>query len=158
MLRLIGSLVFLASLVLAQQPVSGILLSKAIFEEQVVWDNIKGNVPTLVLATNAKKNATLVYVNQLTNHANQSKKNIVIDNPIPLGTEYIPNTARCEASCQIYYSIDGGQSFKPQEALFVVYGTKQRPPLGKEYTHIKFIFPQLVPYQKVRMAFKSQIK
>lgn len=158
MLRIIGSLLFLSFLALAQQPAKGILLTKAVFEERIVWDNIRGNVRTVVLASKAQKNTTLIYVNQLTNHSNQSKNNIVIDNPIPYGTSYIPNTARCEASCQLYYSIDGGKSFKKQEELFVVYGTKKRVPLGSEYTHIKFVFPQLVPYQKVRMAFKSQIK
>jgi uncharacterized repeat protein (TIGR01451 family) len=158
MLRVIGSLLFISCLVSAKQPAQGILLTKAVFEERVVWDNVKGNVHTMLLASKAQKNSTLVYVNQLTNHSNQSKNNIVIDNPIPYGTAYIPNSARCEASCQIYYSIDGGQSFKKQEALFVIYGTQKRTPLGSEYTHIKFVFPQLVPYQKVRMAFKSQIK
>jgi uncharacterized repeat protein (TIGR01451 family) len=158
MLRIIWSLFFLSFFLLAQQPIQGILLTKAVFEERVVWDNIKGNLRTMVLATKAQQNATLVYVNQLTNHSSVNKTNVVIDNPIPYGTTYIPNSASCEGACQLYYSIDGGRSFKKQEELFVVYGTKKRTPLGDEYTHIKFVFPQLIPYQKVRMAFKSQIK
>jgi len=158
MLRIIGSLLFLGSLLWGQELGKGLLLTKGVFEERMVWDKFKGNVSTVRPATEAKKNATLVYVNQLTNRSPQTQKNIVIDNPIPYGTMYVPNTARCEASCKLYFSIDGGKSFKRQEALFVVYGTKQRPPLGSEYTHIKFVFPQLLSKQKVRMAFKSRIK
>ncbi|HHS92887.1 MAG TPA: hypothetical protein ENK82_06030, partial [Campylobacterales bacterium] len=133
----------------AQQPVKGISLTKTVFEEKTIWDKIHGAVQKVVPATKVNKNAILIYVNQVTNYSNQTKKNIVIDNPIPKGTVYIPKSARCEGGCQIYYSIDGGKSFKKQEELFVIYGTAKRVPNGSEYSHIKFVFPQLIPYKKV---------
>jgi len=141
-----------------QQPVKGISLTKTVFEERIFWDNIHGEVKKVIPATKVNKNAVLIYVNQVTNHSNQIKKKIVIDNPIPAGTVYFPGSARCEGECQIYYSIDGGKSFKKKENLFVVYGAIKRVPQGNEYTHIKFVFSQLIPYKKVRMAFKSRVK
>jgi len=142
----------------AQQPTSSILLSKSIFEEKVVWDNIRGNVRKMVAATRVKKGATLVYVNQILNQSQRTRKQVVVDNPIPYGTTYIRGSSSCEGTCEMLYSIDGGTTFKQSEELFVVYGTKRRVPMASEYTHIKFIFAKLAPYAKVRMAFKAQVK
>lgn len=142
----------------AQQPAKSILLSKAVFEEKVVWDNMRGNVRKMVPVTKVKKGTTLTYVNQVANRSNLTKKQIVIDNPIPYGSTYIQGTSSCEGVCEMLYSIDGGTTFKKSEALFVVYGTKKRVPMASEYTHIKFIFSKLAPYEKVRMAFKARVK
>jgi len=158
MVKVIAFLGTLSLFSFGQEPIKGLFLTKAVFEERVVWDNQKGNLHTLVLATQVQKNATLIYVNQLTNNANSIKKQLVIDNPIPKGTVYLANTASCEGQCQIYYSIDAAKSFKKAEELFVVYGKRKRVAQPSEYTHIKFVFPQLVPYQKVRMGFKSRVK
>ena len=144
----------------AQQPTSSssILLTKSVFEEKTVWDNMRGNVRKMFVATRVEKGATLVYVNQILNQSQMTRKQVVIDNPIPYGTTYIRGSSSCEGVCEMMYSIDGGVTFKQSEELFVVYGTKRRVPLASEYTHIKFIFSNLVPYRKVRMAFKAEVK
>ena len=142
----------------AQQPAKSILLTKAVFEEKVVWDNIRGNVRTMLPASRVVKGATLVYVNQIVNQSQVIRKQVVIDNPIPYGTIYMRGSSSCEGVCEMLYSIDGGSTFKKSEELFVVYGTKRRAPMASEYTHIKFIFSNLAPYAKVRMAFKAEVK
>ena len=142
----------------AQQPISSILLTKAVFEEKIVWDNIRGNVRKMLPIERVQKGATLVYVNQIVNQSQVINKKVVIDNPIPYATKYIRGSSSCEGVCEMLYSIDGGVTFKQSEELFVVYGAKRRVPMASEYTHIKFIFYQLMPYAKVRMAFKAQVK
>ena len=141
-----------------QQSSSSILLTKSVFEEKIVWDNIRGNIRKMLPVTRVKKGATLVYVNQIINQSQVTRKQIVIDNPIPYGTTYIRGSSSCEGVCEMLYSIDGGSTFKQSEELYVIYGKKRRVPMASEYTHIKFIFSKLVPYAKVRMLFKSQVK
>jgi len=142
----------------SQQPSKGILLTKSVFEEKMVWDNIRGNIRTMIPATKVNKGATLVYVNKIINQSQTTRKRVVVDNPIPDGTSYIRGSSSCEGVCEMLYSIDGGTTFKQSEELYVVYGTKRRVPMASEYTHIKFIFSALLPYAKVRMAFKAKVK
>jgi uncharacterized repeat protein (TIGR01451 family) len=142
----------------AEQSSKGIVLMKSVFVEKMVWDNIRGNIRKMLPVTRVNKGATLVYVNQIINQSQTTRKQIVVDNPIPYGTTYIRGSSSCEGVCEMLYSIDGGTTFKQSEELFVVYGTKRRSPMASEYTHIKFIFSKLVPYVKVRMAFKAQVK
>jgi uncharacterized repeat protein (TIGR01451 family) len=112
----------------------------------------------MVSVTRVKKGAILVYVNQVLNQSQTTRKRVVVDNPIPYGTTYIRGSSSCEGVCEMLYSIDGGTTFKQSEELFVVYGTKRRSPMASEYTHIKFIFSKLAPFEKVRMAFKAKVK
>jgi uncharacterized repeat protein (TIGR01451 family) len=142
----------------AQQPSKGILLTKSVFIEKIVWDNIRGNIRKMLPATKVNKGDTLVYVNQIINQSQTTRKKIIVDNPIPNGTTYIRGSSSCEGVCEMLYSIDGGATFKQSEELYVIYGTKKRVPMASEYTHIKFIFSSLPPYAKVRMAFKAEVK
>ncbi len=156
--KVLLGLSFFVVLSYGEQAVKSISLTKAVFEEKIVWDNIRGNVRKMLAVTRVKKGATLVYVNQIFNQSQSTRKQVVIDNPIPYGTTYIRGSSSCEGVCEMLYSIDGGSTFKQSEELFVVYGTKRRVPMASEYTHIKFIFSNLLPYAKVRMAFKAQVK
>ena len=142
----------------SKNPVTDIILSKAVFEEKIVWENPGRQVRKMIPAKKVKKGAILVYVNQIFNKSAVSKKEIVVDNPIPYGSAYIRGTSNCEGVCSMLYSIDGGKTFKESQDLYVIYGTKKRLAKGSEYTHIKFIFPKLLPYAKIRMAFKARVK
>ena len=142
----------------SKSPVKDIVLSKAVFEEKIVWENPGRQVRKILPVKRVEKGSVLVYVNQIINKSSKKQKEIVVDNPIPYGTEYIRGTSSCEGVCSMLYSIDGGETFKESEDLFVVYGNKKRPAMGKEYTHIKFIFLEIPPHAKIRMAFKARVK
>ena len=142
----------------AKNPVKDILLSKAVFQEVSEWKNPGYRVRKIVPATKAHKGAVLIYVNQIINTSNSTKKQVVIDNPIPYGTAYLRGTSSCEGICQMLYSIDGGKSYAKSNELFVIYGTKKRLAKGSEYTHIKYIFSKIPPHAKIRMAFKAVLK
>ena len=156
--KVLLGLSFFLVLSYGQQASSSVLLTKSVFEEKIVWDNIRGNIRKMLPVVRVKKGATLVYINKIINQSQVSRKQIVIDNPIPYGTTYIRGSSSCEGVCKMLYSIDGGSSFKQSEELYVVYGSKRRKPMASEYTHIKFIFSSLLPYAKVRMAFKAEVK
>jgi len=144
----------------SKNPVSDIVLSKAVFEEKIEWVNPGRPIRKMVSVRGkkVKKGTTLVYVNQIFNRSSTTKKEIVVDNPIPYGTAYIRGTSNCEGVCSMLYSIDGGKTFKDSSELYVIYGATKRLAKGSEYTHIKFIFPKVLPYSKTRMAFKVKVK
>jgi len=156
--KLVIGLSLLTLVIFAKNPATDIVLSKAVFEEKIVWVNPGRQVRKMVPAKKVKKGATLVYVNQIINKSTVTKKQVIVDNPIPYGSAYIRGTSNCEGVCSMLYSIDGGQTFKESQNLFVVYGTKKRVAKGSEYTHIKFIFSEVPPYAKIRMAFKALVK
>ena len=151
-------LVILSIYLGAKKPLKDILLSKAVFQEVSEWKNPGYRVRKIVPATKAHKGAVLIYVNQIINTSNSTKKQVVIDNPIPYGTAYLRGTSSCEGICQMLYSIDGGKSYAESNELFVIYGAKKRLAKGSEYTHIKYIFSEIPPHAKIRMAFKAVLK
>jgi len=148
----------LSFLLMAQNPVRDITLYKAVFEEKISWKNYGQQVRKMVPVKRVNKGATLVYVNQIINKSHKAKKQVIVNNPIPYGLAYIRGTSSCEGICEMLYSIDDGRTFKKSEELFVVYGAKRRAAMGSEYTHIKFIFSEIPPMSKIRMAFKAVVK
>jgi len=142
----------------SQNPVSNMVLEKAVFEEQIAIDTLGVKTSKVIPVTMVQHGATLVYVNRLINKSRAIKKSIVVMNPIPFKTTYLRGSATCEGSCEILFSIDGGKSFDYGEKLYVVYGTKKRIALGREYTHIQFTFKTIKPLSRTRMAFKSKLK
>jgi len=159
MWKKIGLLFFILGISLgAKNPVKDILLSKSVFQETYEWQNPGRKVRKIVPATKAEKGAILIYINQIINNSNGIKKQVVIDNPIPYGTSYLRGTSSCEGVCKMLYSIDGGKSYADSKDLFVVYGSAKRLAKGSEYTHIKYIFSEILPHAKVRMAFKAVLK
>ena len=149
----------LSSFLDAKNPVTGILLSKAVFQETYEWKNPGYKVRKIVpVPTKVDKGAVLIYVTQIVNTSSSTKKQIVIENPIPYGTLYLRGTSSCEGICKMLYSIDGGKSYAESQSLFVIYGSKKRLAKGSEYTHIKYIFSEIPPHEKFRMAFKAVLK
>ncbi len=159
MWKKIGLLFLLVSVSLvAKKPIKDIILSKAVFQEVSEWKNPGYRVRKIVPATKAHKGSVLIYVNQIINTSNSTKKQVVIDNPIPYGTAYLRGTSSCEGVCKMLYSIDGGKTYADSKDLFVIYGSTKRLAKGSEYTHIKYIFSEIPPHAKIRMAFKAVLK
>ncbi len=156
--KIIFIIFILSSSIGANSPVKDILLSKAVFQETYEWQNPGYRVRKIVPATKAHKGAVLIYVNQIINTSNRTKKQVVIDNPIPYGTAYLRGTSSCEGVCKMLYSIDGGKSYADGNDLFVIYGSAKRLAKGSEYTHIRYIFSEIPPHAKIRMAFKAVLK
>jgi len=152
-------ILMLSSLFLyANNPLKGIVLSKAVLKEQIEVNSLGQKVRTMVPVHQVHGGDRLVYINRIVSKAKVEKKNIVVNNPIPAGTVYLRGTATCEGSCEILFSIDGGKSFKKGENLYVVYGAKRRAAFGSEYTHVKYIFKSILPFSQTRMAFKAVVK
>ena len=156
--RVVVSFGLLSLLLVAKNPVKDIVLSKAVFQEKIEWKSYDKKVRKMVPVKKVRRGDVLIYVNQIINKSLKTKKEVVVDNPIPYGSAYIRGTSSCEGTCTMLYSIDGGKTFKKSEELFIIYGAEKRVAVGSEYTHIKYIFSEIPPLAKIRMAFKAVVK
>ena len=156
--KVMAVLMLLSLFLYADNPLKGIVLSKAILKEQTVQNNLGQQVRTMVPVQQVTGGDILVYVSKIQSQSKVTKKNIVVTKPVPAGTVYLRSTATCEGSCEILFSIDGGQHFKRSEELYVVYGGKRRVAFGSEYTHVRYIFKSILPFTQLRMAFKAVVK
>ena len=125
---------------------SAVKLESLVFQEKIELDRsgkkVKKNVPVKQVIRGTK----VVYINRLINRDAEVKINLVVKNPIPKGTEYVINSARCYGECRIGYSTDGGQSFSLENHV------------GEHYTDLEFYFKILSPKQEMRMGFRAIVK
>ncbi|HIO96254.1 MAG TPA: hypothetical protein EYG67_05470 [Campylobacterales bacterium] len=125
---------------------SAVKLESLVFQEKIELDKsgkkVKKNVPVKQVIRGTK----VVYINRLINHDAEAKINLVVKNPIPKGTEYVINSARCYGECSIGYSTDGGQSFSLENHI------------GEHYTDLEFYFKTLSSKQEMRMGFRAIVK
>ena len=91
-----------------------------------------------------KRNSKVVYINKVINSNSSSKRDIVVKNPIPSGTEYIKGSAICQGSCTISYSSDGGETLIQKD--------------NGEINYIEFHFKTIPSYKEFRMGFRAIVK
>ncbi|HHB94404.1 MAG TPA: hypothetical protein ENK88_04590 [Campylobacterales bacterium] len=118
-----------------EEPLSNINLDSSAFQEK----NGK-NIPV----KKVKRNSKVVYINSVKNSDSSSKKNIIVKNPIPNGTEYVKGSAICQGVCTISYSTDGGETLTQKEDNGINY--------------IEFHFKAIPAGKEFRMGFRAVVK
>jgi uncharacterized repeat protein (TIGR01451 family) len=77
------------------------------------------------------------YTVRITNQTTVPLRNVAVVQPVPANTVYIADSAAGPGAV-VSFSIDGGHTFAPSEALTVdIEGTKQ-PAQAAHYTHIRW--------------------
>jgi len=96
------------------------------------------------------------------NTGNQPATNVVLNNPIPENSLYLPDTATGQNS-DILFSIDGGTNFKKPGLLTYTFidsdgkkVNKQAPP--EKYTHIRWIVKTIKADSNGSVSFKVKVK
>ena len=115
--------------------ISNIRLRSLVFQEI----NRK-NVPV----TKVKAGTDVVYINVATNDSSNIKRDIVIKNPIPNGTEYVRGSATCNNGCIISYSTHSGSKLTSQESSVVLY--------------IEYYFKSMNAGQEYKMGFRATVR
>ncbi len=101
----------------------------------------------------------VVYKNTISNHTDKDVNNMVLNNAIPKHTEYIADSAKCEGSCKILFSIDGGKVFDTPEHLVVKVGNEKRLALAKEYTNVRWVLTSpLKAKSTTSVRFKTRLQ
>ncbi|MCH9739549.1 MAG: hypothetical protein K0U38_01725 [Epsilonproteobacteria bacterium] len=125
---------------------SSLKLESLVFQEKLVdgadGKKIKKNVPVKQVKAGEK----VVYINRILNTNSESKRNIVVKNPIPYGTEYVVDSAVCDHGCVISYSVDGGETLSNTDTS------------GEGYNYIEFHFKQIPANKELRMGFRAIIQ
>lgn len=101
---------------------------------------------------------TLNYINS----GNEAAASVVLDDPVPMGTAYLPGSAFGE-DAEITFSIDGGKSFKkPSLLVYEVKGTsgkaEKRTASPEEYTNIRWVINRIDAGAKGKAGFQVRIK
>jgi hypothetical protein len=91
-----------------------------------------------------KRNSKVVYINRVINSSSSLKRDIVVKNPIPNGTEYVKGSAICQGICTISYSTDGGKTLVQKEDSGVNF--------------IEFYFKNIPAQKEFRMGFRAVVK
>ncbi|GAB1544878.1 hypothetical protein NUACC21_75540 [Scytonema sp. NUACC21] len=104
------------------------------------------------------------YTVSAANNSNGSVKNLAINQPIPLGTVYVPNSATTNGSngTKITYSIDGGRSFveNPTVKVSLANGKAETKPAPVAmYTHVRWNFGASIPAKAtVKGIYQVQVR
>jgi len=109
--------------------------------KSLTFQEIKGkNVPVKKVRVGEK----VVYINVIFNDGSDTKRDVIVKNPIPIGTEYILGSATCNNGCTISYSNDGGLNLSSSEEGSVSY--------------IEYYFKRINAGQEYRMGFRARVK
>jgi uncharacterized repeat protein (TIGR01451 family) len=98
----------------------------------------------------------IIYTLSYNNSGTEAATNVLITDPIPEGTSYIPGSA--SEVGDLTFSIDKGKTFKkPTLLTYEVKGAK-KVASPDEYTDIRWTLPTVPPGGKGSVSFKVKVK
>jgi len=98
------------------------------------------------------------YVNTLENSGVEIATKLLVKNPIPNNMEYVADSAACQGTCSVSYSIDGGQTFNDPSELYVGLGENRHIAKASEYTDIRWIVDALLANSQSFVEYKARLK
>jgi len=156
----------IAVLVLLLLPMAAMakpLVSVSITAEKEVATVKNGQKTTRkVAATRIDPGDVIFYTLNYINSGNEAATGVVLDDPIPLGTVYLPGSAFGDGA-EITFSIDSGKSFKKPSLLTYEVRlssgkTDKRTASPEEYTHIRWVIDRIDAGAKGTVGFQVRIK
>jgi len=132
-----------------------------IAEKEVVVTENGQTVTKRVPATEAAPGETVIYTLTVANSGDEAATNVVVNDPIPEGTSYLPGSA--SNTELVTFSIDSGENFKKPSLLSYEItnpdGTReQRVASPEQYTHIRWQIPEIAPGASQELSFQVKVK
>lgn len=114
-----------------------------------------------VQATEAAPGEVVIFTINYENSGDETATNVVINNPLPEGTVYVPGSAT--ALGEVTFSIDGGKTFAPAGELAVEATnpdgtTGQRPAGPDDYTDIRWQIPEIPAGEKGEVSYQVEVQ
>jgi len=130
-------------------------------EKEVVVSENGQQVKKVVEAKEILPGEEIRYLLTFTNSGNEVAKNVVINDPIPTGTTYLPGSASDIGD--LTFSIDQGKSYKKPALLTYEITTaegkkEKRVASPEEYTHIRWVLPSVAVGEKGEVSFRIKVK
>lgn len=158
MKKFVPLLIALALLLLSAKVFAKSLVSISITAEKEVTVN---KVTKKVAATTINPGDVIFYTLNYINSGDEAATSAVLDDPIPAGTVYIPGSAYGEGA-EIIFSIDGKTFKKPSLLTYEIKNRngsiEKRTASPEEYTHIRWVIPQIAAGAKGHVGFQVRIK
>jgi uncharacterized repeat protein (TIGR01451 family) len=163
MKKQVSLIAILAALLLPMAAFAKPLVSVSITAEKEVTVVKNGKkVTKKVSANKIDAGDVIFYTVSYVNSGDEPATNAVLDDPIPMGTVYLPGSA-FGAGAEITFSTDGGRTFKKPSLL--VYEMKnpngtmeKRTASPEEYTHIRWVINRIDAGAKGTVGFQVKIK
>lgn len=159
----VSLIAFLAALLLPMAAFAKPLVSVSITAEKevtVVKDGQK--ITKKITATKIDPGDVIFYTLNFINSGDEAATSVVLDDPIPLGTVYLPGSAY-GAGAEISFSIDSGRTFK--KASLLTYEiklqngkTEKRTASPEEYTSVRWVIDKIDAGAKGTAGFQVRIK
>jgi uncharacterized repeat protein (TIGR01451 family) len=130
-------------------------------EKEVVVTEQGKKVKKLVEAKDVEPGDEIIYTLSYSNVGTEAATNVVISDPIPPGTMYIPGSAT--GTGELTFSIDHGKTYKKPALLSYEVTTpdgkkEKRVASPEEYTDIRWVIPSLRVGEKDSVSFKVKTK
>ena len=120
-------------------------------------------VERAVAATKFQPGDTIVYTITYTNNSTEPVTDAAVNDPIPAGTAYIPDSARGEGA-DITFSIDNGKTFQKPTILFYEVnsgaGKRERKVASPDqYTNVRWVLTSTIPPKgSGKVSFRVKVK
>jgi len=163
MKKQVSLIAVLALLLLPMGAIAKPLVSVSITAEKEVTVVKSGQkVTKKVAASKINPDDVIFYTLNYINSGDEAATNVVLDDPIPMGTVYLPGSAFGDGA-EITFSIDSGKSFKkPSLLVYELKGAngakEKRTASPEEYTHIRWIIGKIEAGTKGTVGFQVRIK
>jgi uncharacterized repeat protein (TIGR01451 family) len=163
MKRLVSQMAVLVVLLLPAAAFAKPLISISMATEKEVTVIKNGQkVTTKVNATKISQGDVMFYTMTYTNSGDEAATSVVLDDPIPPGTVYLPGSA-FGAGAEITFSIDGGKSYaKPALLVYEVKrpdgSIEKQTASPDEYTNIRWEVKVIQPGETGKVGFQVKVK
>jgi uncharacterized repeat protein (TIGR01451 family) len=119
-------------------------------------------VARAVPASKFQPGDTIIYTITYTNNAAEPVTDAIINDPIPAGTVYVPESAKGEGA-DITFSIDNGKTFQKPTILYYeveVGGKKERKvATPDQYTNVRWTLTKTIaPKGSGKVTFRVKVK
>lgn len=154
------SLSILAALALLTSPLAAWAQPKvaiSIKAQKEVTVTVKGKqVKKKIAAKGVQPGDEVIYTLSYVNSGSEAAKDVLITDPIPVGTTYIPGSA--SETGELTFSIDKGKSFKKPTLLIYEVNGEKKVASPDEYTDIRWTLPSVEAGGKGSVNFKVKVK
>ena len=158
MKKIIPLLIAMALLLLSAEVFAKSLVSISITAEKEVTVN---KVTKKIAATTINPGDVIFYTLNYINSGDDVATSVVLDDPIPAGTAYIPGSAYGEGA-EIIFSVDGKSFKKPSLLTYEIKkrdgSLEKRTASPEEYTHVRWVIPRIDAGARGNVGFQVMIK
>jgi uncharacterized repeat protein (TIGR01451 family) len=145
-----------------------LLLSAEVFAKSLVSISITAEkevtvnkVTKKIAATTINPGDVIFYTLSYINSGEDAATSVVLDDPIPAGTVYIPGSAYGDGA-EILFSIDGKIFKKPSLLTYEIKNRngslEKRTASPEEYTHVRWVMAKIAAGARGNVGFQVRIK